>query len=258
MEFSVLASGSSGNCLYIAEGETRVLVDVGISCKQVATRLRELGIAPESLTALCLTHDHSDHISGLAVLSRTWSIPLYATEGTSTAAECKLRMTGTQWNVFAAGNPFRIGSLVFEPFAVPHDAGDPVGFVVDNGVRRLGIATDLGHIPAMVAHHLRACHALVLECNHDVEMVRNSERPWSLKERILGRHGHLSNAQSAELLDAILPGMLSLVVLAHLSEECNNPTLARNTILDTLTRHGRRDLVRLHLASTAPTPLLEV
>lgn len=258
MQFSLLASGSSGNCLLVVDGDTRVLIDAGISCKQITTRLRGLGVEPASLSALCLTHDHTDHIGGLAVLSRRLPLPVYATEGTSTAAECKLELTALQWNLFAAGNPFQIGSLVFEPFAVPHDAGDPVGFVVHNGTRRLGIATDLGHVPAMVTHHLRSCHALVLECNHDLEMLRNSDRAWSLKERIMGRHGHLSNLQSAELLESLMPGALATLVLAHLSDECNTPALARNTILDVLGRHGLRETVRLHLASTEPTPLIEV
>lgn len=258
MKFCLLASGSSGNCLYIEEGDTRILLDCGISCKQVLLRLREIGVDPATLSAICLTHDHSDHVGGLPVLLRKHPLPVYATEGTCSGVECRLEAGNVEWNVFAPGNPFQIGTLTFEPFAIPHDAGDPVGFVVHNASRRLGIATDLGHVPAMVAHHLRTCHALVLETNHDVEMLRKSDRAWSLKERIMGRHGHLSNEQGAEALEALLPGVLQTLVLAHLSEECNTPALARHRILDALTRRGCQETVTLHLASPLPSPFLSV
>lgn len=258
MRFSLLASSSAGNSLLIEQDATRILIDCGISCRQLLRRLEGLGVDLATLSAVCLTHDHADHIQGLPVLLRRHPLPVFATEGTCTGVECRLRTNAISWNVFSAGNPFRIGALSLEPFTVPHDAGDPVGFVVHNGERRLGVATDLGYAPAMVQQHLRGCHALILETNHDTEMLRNSDRAWSLKERILGRHGHLSNDQGAEILEALLPGVLQTLVLSHLSQECNTPALARNCILEILERRGCRDAVALFTASPEPTPFLTV
>jgi len=258
MQFSVLASSSDGNCLLVTDGDTRVLIDVGITCIRIKRGLADLGITLESLTGICITHEHSDHIKALPVISRKASIPFYATQITSSVADDKLKLTNPQWNIFEPGNSFQIGSLTFEAFAVPHDAADPVGFVVSNGRRRLGVATDLGFVPTMVEHHLKSCHTVVLESNHDLEMLRNSNRPWSLKDRIMNRHGHLSNAQCSELVEALIGGNLDTLVLAHISTECNTPALARNTILDLLDRHGKREQVALHLASPEPMQLMKV
>ncbi len=258
MRFCLLASGSSGNSLYVEAGDTRVLIDAGISFRRIRLGLAALGVAPESLSAICLTHDHSDHIAGLRTLCRSHRVPLYATEGTSTATDCRLGFEDRPWHVFSPGDVVQIGALRVETFTVPHDAGDPVGLVLEHDNRRLGVLTDLGFVPTMVAVHARTCHALVLETNHDVEMLRGSDRPWSLKERILGRHGHLSNDQSAEFLASLLPGPLATLVLAHLSEECNNPSLARHRIEAELRRCGSLGHIALHMATTTPTPLWSV
>jgi phosphoribosyl 1,2-cyclic phosphodiesterase len=261
MRYCVIARGSKGNSISVTDGDTGILIDCGISAQRITTNLKELGVDPGALSGLCLTHDHTDHISGLDVAARKWSLPVYATEGTSTSVlVSRLRpKSDLQWMIFTPGNTFTIGSLTVHPFVVPHDAGDPVGFVISNGCKRLGVATDLGYVSDMAQSHLGKCHALVLESNHDVEMLRDANRPWNLKERIAGRHGHLSNYQTQELLEQILPGQLSTLVLAHLSEECNNPALVRNTTLDLLGRLGLSERVTLHIASqTDCSPLFAV
>ncbi len=258
MRFCLLASGSTGNCLYVEEAETRVLIDAGISLRRIRQGLAALGVPAEALSAVCVTHDHSDHIAGLRTLCRRHRIPIFATEGTSTAADCRLGSDTRLWQIFSPGDVVSIGALRIETFTVPHDAGDPVGLVLEANQRRLGVLTDLGFVPAMVTVHARTCHALVLETNHDVELLRASDRPWSLKERILGRHGHLSNEQSAEFLSSLLPGPLATLVLAHLSEECNTPALARHRIEAVLRAAGCLERIDLHLASTLPTPLWPV
>ncbi len=252
MHFSILASSSDGNCLLVVDGDTRILIDAGISCRRITHRLADLGVSLESLSGVCITHEHNDHISALPTLSRKLPIPLYATNITSSVAEDRVKLTNPQWHIFEPGNSFQIGSLTIEAFAVPHDAADPVGFVIDNGRRRLGVATDLGFVPTMVEHHLKRCHTGVLECNHDIDMLRNSDRPWSIKDRIMDRHGHLSNVQCSELVESLIGGNLDTLVLAHISNKCNTPALARNTILDLLDRHGKREEVELHLASPEP------
>ena len=254
MNFALLASGSSGNCIVVSEGETCILIDAGISRTQIVERLRGLGITPEHISAICLTHDHSDHVGGLHTFLKKYPKPVYATEGTCTATECQLKFEYDRWNVFASGNEFRVGTLTLKPFAVPHDAGDPVGFVIRGEEKTLGIVTDLGYVAGMVKYHLKACDALIVESNHDREMLMNStEYPWFVKERILGRCGHLSNEQCGDILKELYPGILSTVVLAHISEKSNTPTLARNNAMRVLRERNVADKVKLHVATTEPT-----
>ncbi len=248
MKFCVLASGSSGNSLYIESGATRVLIDAGVSRKIIQSRLSEIGVELDRINALCVTHDHADHTAGIPVISSRHHLPLYATEGTCTAVEVT---TGKHfaWNVFQAGCAFEIGELTFEAFSVPHDAGDPVGFVVSAGRCKLGIATDMGEVPEVVAHHLRGCNALVIEFNHDVELLLNSDRSWHLKQRILGRKGHLSNEQACELLKRVASEQLRTLFLAHLSEECNTPVIAMQCAELTLASCGLSGLTRICMHS---------
>ena len=244
MKFCVLASGSGGNCLYVESGETRVLIDAGVSRKIIQSRLLEIGVSLDAINALYVTHDHSDHTAGIPVISARHHVPLYATEGTCTGVEVT---TGKQfeWNVFQSGCTFEIGALTFEAFSVPHDAGDPVGFVISDSTGRLGIATDMGEVPEVVAHHLKGCNALVIEFNHDVELLLNSDRSWYLKQRILGRKGHLSNEQACELLKRVACEQLRTLFLAHLSAECNTPMIAMQCAALTLASCGLADLTRV-------------
>jgi len=238
LKLCVLASGSSGNCIYVASETTHILVDAGLSCRETTRRLAQVGLESSRLQAICLTHEHADHCSGLPVLQRRLDLPLYANTGTIEAVEQDSRLGGLPWNVFATGSPFEIGDLRIEPFSVPHDSYDPVGFAVLSGCVRAGIVTDMGVATGAVRERLRECHLLVIESNHDEDLLKEAERPWSLKQRIMGRQGHLSNAQAGELIAEIAGPRLKTVFLAHLSSACNSPDLALDTVRRALEANG--------------------
>ena len=259
MKFSVLASSSGGNCIYIESNGTRVLVDAGTTHKNIKGKLSEIGVELGSIDAICLTHDHSDHVAALPVIQKHYNMPLFATGGTSEAVDLMYAGRGRpfEWNVFEPGMAFEVGSLRFEAFAVPHDAGDPVGYVVSDGESRLGIATDMGEAPEVVAHHLRGCTGLILEFNHDVDLLQNSDRPWSLKQRIRGRKGHLSNEQACELLARVASESLRALFLAHISEECNDMGIARRSAEEALSSCGLNGSTRICLPSW-PFPPIDI
>lgn len=260
--FSVLASSSKGNCTYIETANTRVLVDAGLRCSGVCERLAAIGRSLDDVQAILVTHGHSDHTSSLPVIEGRTGVTIFATDGTASTIERDGRREKPDlaWNfaVFAPGEPFALGDLDVEPFAIPHDAADPVGFVVrgPDGAS-LGIATDLGEAPPSVARSLAGCGALVLEFNHDPEMLINSDRDWRLKQRILGRSGHLSNDQAADLLAQVATPALRHLVPAHLSEECNLPSLALAAARGALLRAGL-DPAAVLRDPAYPTPLLEL
>lgn len=245
MELCVLGSGSSGNCIYIAAGATRLLIDAGLSLRALRARLKTLACDVADLAAVLVTHEHSDHCLGLPALARANpALRLLANEGTAAGVEQATRNSGAlSWDIFETGAAFEIGALRVQSFSVPHDAGDPVACVLDDGVSRLGIVTDLGISTPVVRSHLRDCDALVLETNHDVEMLRQSGRPWSLIQRILGRQGHLSNEQAAELLVEVAGARLRAVFTAHLSADCNTPDLSSYALRRVLREMGRGDVV---------------
>ncbi|MDY0163710.1 MBL fold metallo-hydrolase [Desulfobotulus sp.] len=222
---TVLASGSKGNCLHIDDGETALLVDAGFSCKELLRRMDSVGISAQGLSAIVLSHEHGDHVTGAGVLSRKLHIPVYGTSATLDAAK---ERTGClhQKREITCGVPFAIGSLLIHPFSIPHDAADPTGFTVSSQDIKIGIATDLGVATTLVKSHLRGCHALVLEANHCPEMLDKGPYPWPLKQRVKGRTGHLSNESARDLLQDLLHRDLSQVVIAHLSEQNNQPERA--------------------------------
>jgi phosphoribosyl 1,2-cyclic phosphodiesterase len=242
VEICVLGSGSGGNSIYVAAGATRVLIDAGLSARETAARLSGIGRELSDLSAVLFTHDHTDHCSGIAVLCRKHRVRLLANEGTAAGVERAVTGLTTPFDIFETACCFGVGELTFEPFNVPHDASDPVGFVVSDGRIRLGVATDLGSVTTVVRHRLSDCDALVLECNHDVEMVMQSKRPKSVQQRILGPHGHLCNEVACELLATVLSPRLKVVFPAHLSAECNSATLAERIVRDVLVRAGRSDV----------------
>lgn len=305
VRFTVLASGSKGNCTVVSGGRTRILVDAGLSCRELFRRMNLAGEDPQTLDAIVITHEHQDHINGVGVTARKLGIPVYFTEATHRAwmrwLTPRRTMTYAQWleqckqqaaerqaetnateagepedpertiiasvaaeasaapvggpgangdsatdssdsappapkddptwlpavEYFEAGHPFSIGDIALSPFTIPHDAADPVGFTLQAEGVRMGFATDLGYIPPNVKAQLKGVDLLLLESNHDLEMLRDGPYPWSVKQRVLSRVGHLSNDAAAEFLTSGYDGQAAYVILAHLSESNNLPELAR-------------------------------
>jgi len=225
----VLASGSRGNAIYVSDGITSILVDAGLSEIEIERRLKFRGISPETFSAIVVTHEHTDHILGVGVLSRRYHIPVYLSGDTKRAAE---PATGKLFQSidFEPGRTFAVRSLMLHPFALSHDAEDPVGLTLSGNGKKIGIATDMGIATGLVKDHLQECTLLVLEANHDIQMLEEGPYPWPLKQRIQGRQGHLSNVQSRDLLKEIRHRGLAHVVLAHLSETNNTPEKALHTI----------------------------
>ena len=240
MHFRVcsLASGSDGNCTYAATAQTAILVDAGLSAKETVRRLTAIGVDIASIQGICVTHEHADHTTGLDVLHRRHGIALYANSGTIEGMNARPGGPKLNFNVFSTGAPFRIGDLDLEPFSVPHDAYDPVGFVIRSGEVKAGIVTDMGMVTTLIRERLRDCRLLVIEANHDEQMLKDADRPWSLKQRIFGRQGHLSNAHAAELIADVAGPGLREVFLAHLSADCNRPELALAAVRAALVQRG--------------------
>jgi phosphoribosyl 1,2-cyclic phosphodiesterase len=257
MEVCVLASGSRGNSIYVSGGGTSLLVDAGLSTRELTARLKRAGIAPESLDALLFTHDHDDHCRGAETFSRKFPVRLFANEGTASGIEARCPGMACEWEIFETASVFEIGALTVEAFTVPHDAADPVGFVFSDGASRLCVVTDLGVATPLVAAKLAQCHVAVLESNHDTDMLMQSARPWSLKMRIAGRSGHLSNADAAELMAAAVPAQMHTLFLAHLSEACNTPELALGTMRRALHAAGRADVRVEVLSQTRASDVLK-
>jgi phosphoribosyl 1,2-cyclic phosphodiesterase len=276
MRMTVLASGSKGNSTLVCSSRTRILVDAGLSCRELLKRMQMANEDPAAIDALLITHEHQDHVQGVAVLARKLGVPVYFTQATHRAWMRWMmphkRMTYAAWlaqrqqdlaqrqaeeagvvaeeeeaacaeespkqedpcrlpgvEYFAAGSGFSIGDIAVTPFTIPHDAADPVGFVFEADGVRMAIATDLGYIPPNVKMAIRNCDVLMLESNHDLEMLRDGPYPWSVKQRVMSRVGHLSNEATSDFLQKNYDGNASYVVLAHLSESNNLPELARVT-----------------------------
>jgi len=226
---TILASGSSGNCSLLETPTTKVLVDAGLSTRKITQQLEALGVKPEALDAILLTHEHSDHAAAVGVWARRYKTPVYANR--LTAEALKEDSKGVEWRLFSTGAEFQLGVLKVQSFAIPHDAAEPVGFVLRHEEHSVGFLTDLGVATKMVLERVRTVHTLLLEANHDEKLLQDdTRRPWSIKQRIFSRHGHLSNAAAAEVLAQIAGGNLRRVVLGHLSEDCNTPYLALNTV----------------------------
>lgn len=238
LRVSILGSGSSGNCTYIASDQTAVLIDAGLSAREIGRRLESVGADLSDVQGICVSHEHGDHTQGLSVLHRRKGVPLYANGGTVEALCRDPTFTELSWRIFTTGSAFTVGDLIVEPFSVPHDAYEPVGFVVSCGDARVGVVTDMGMPTTLIRERLRHCRLLVVESNHDEQMLQDAERPWHLKQRIRGRQGHLSNQRAAAMLAEIAGPHLTTVFLAHLSADCNRPDLARRTMLDVLGAAG--------------------
>jgi phosphoribosyl 1,2-cyclic phosphodiesterase len=300
VRMTVLASGSKGNSTVVSSSRTRLLVDAGLSCRELFKRMAAAGEDPRTLDAILITHEHQDHVQGLAVTARKLGIPVYFTEPTHRAwsrwMNPRKRITYADWlaqrkqqaeaaariepsdtegreafeeeqeamaadqlcspeagpavkadpaslpgvEYFSAGEAFTVGDIAVTPFTIPHDAADPVGFVFEAEGIRIGLATDLGYIPVHAAMRLRRCDVLVLESNHDLDMLRDGPYPWPVKQRVMSRVGHLSNRAAAGFLEGAYDGQAAYVVLAHLSESNNLPQLARISA-----EHALRDRMSL-------------
>lgn len=256
MRIAVLGSGSSGNAVVVESAGRRLLVDAGFSCKEMERRMTVLGIDPDGFEAVVVTHEHSDHVRGARVFARRHDLTVHATRGTLEAS--RLPEQDVKTAVFESGRPCRIGSFEVEPFNIPHDAREPIGMVVtDSNGKRLGLVADLGTRSQLAWAALQEVDTLILEANHDLDLLRRGPYPWPLKQRVASRHGHLSNRDAADGVRDLVSDRLGLVVLYHLSRTNNVPGLAAATVGEALDREGSNAEV---LVSTQhePTGWLEV
>ncbi len=250
-----LASGSRGNATLVEFGRgglfgpTRLLVDAGLSARELERRLEGLGVPPASIDAVLLSHEHDDHARGIERFSRRHRVPVLCTRATLDALD-RSPSHFDRWHRLQPGSPLDVGGVVVEPFSVPHDAADPLGFVLSAGGVRFGIATDLGHATPLVVERLRGCDVLMIESNHDDRLLQTGCYPWQLKQRVAGRLGHLSNHEAAALIGEVAGGGCRFVVLAHLSEHNNTRELAQRCAAGIVRRlPGPRP--RLRVAATA-------
>lgn len=238
---TMLGSGSAGNCALVQSARCRLLIDGGLSARQIVARLELAGIAPESLDGILLTHEHGDHVAGLDVFCRKYEVPIFCNRLTAEAirrfAGCETRKR--DWRVFVTGSDFQLKDIAVQSFSVPHDAAEPIGFVFRNGSGSLGFLTDLGFPTKLVFERVRHVQTLVIETNHDEKLLQDDvRRPWSVKQRIMSRHGHLSNAAAANVIVELLGNGLRKVVLSHLSRDCNSADLALRTVQGRLDEVG--------------------
>jgi len=262
---SVLASGSRGNSTVIESSQARILVDAGISCRETFKRLKLIGLDPRQLSAIVITHEHSDHVYGLAMLAKKLNVPVFMTGVTHQAwARSQRDEAGelpklARLEIFSAGRSFQIADVTVSAFTIPHDAADPVGFTFRAEGAKIAVATDLGYMPASVCDHLRKCDVLIVESNHDLEMLRVGPYPLSVKQRVMSRVGHLSNDSLAQFLARDYDGGASYIVLAHLSEQNNHPEVARRAAESAL--GPQRTLLQNQLmlaAQDAPTDCIRL
>ena len=240
----VLGSGSKGNCTYVESPEARILIDAGLSAREIERRLHQVDRSPAELDGVMISHEHSDHIHGVGALARRYKLPVYANHATWQRAQHLVGRVN-EVHEFCTGSPFRLKDLLIDPFSLPHDADDPVAFRLVWRRRSLAVVTDLGFPSQLVRERLRGCHLLLLESNHDESMLKAGPYPWPLKQRIGGKSGHLSNVQSSQLLREVLHDELEHVILGHLSEINNRPDLACLVAQDSLGSRGTQVSIAL-------------
>jgi len=233
----VLASGSKGNCIHIAAGDNAILIDVGLSGREIERRMHRRGLATAALKAIVVSHEHIDHIRGVGVMARRYNLPVFMSNATAAALGSAIGKIPRP-AYFSAGVPFSISPFSIHPFNVSHDAVDPVGFTISMNGCRIGIATDLGISTGLVEQHLGGCQVLIIEANHDLDMLHNGPYPWPLKQRIKSRNGHLSNEAAVSLLRAVMNDTLRYVVLGHMSETNNTSAKVLESVLPAIRRHG--------------------
>jgi phosphoribosyl 1,2-cyclic phosphodiesterase len=258
VQFTILGSGSSGNCAYLETTETRLLIDAGLSARQIRQRLLSIGRAPENLSGILITHEHSDHIQGLTVLATKLQVPVYCNRLTKEAIESQLQIR-LDFRLFLTGATFDVGDVGVDTFSVPHDAYDPVGFLIHTQSARIGFLTDLGYATKLIIERVRAANILLLETNHDMKLLQeDTKRPWSVKQRIASRHGHLSNEGAAQVSEQIISGELQRIYLGHLSADCNHPALAQRVVAQSLERLGATHIRLETTSQDLPCPTLDL
>jgi phosphoribosyl 1,2-cyclic phosphodiesterase len=238
-KFCSIASGSSGNSIYVGNNNTHILIDAGLSGKKVQQGLKDIDVAGEDINAIFITHEHSDHIKGAGILSRRFNIPIYATAGTWAGMEGQLGdISQENKKVIVKGQECVVEDLCVRAYEIPHDANEPVGYNIMSDRFKVTVATDIGHITDTLIDNIKGSDALLLEANHDINMLKVGSYPYYLKQRILGDYGHLSNESSAELLCKVVDSKLKHVLLGHLSQENNFPELAFETVAGILKANG--------------------
>ena len=244
MRFSVLGSGSRGNSVYVESGDTSLLIDAGFSGKELQKRMESIDRCLSNIDGICITHEHNDHICGAGIVSRRYSIPIIINDLTLETASSKLGKL-FKTTIFSPGEVIKLGSLEIRSFRISHDTADPVGFVISDGTSRLGYLTDTGKVSHLMAQRLLACHGVILEFNHDLEMLKYGPYPLPLQQRVRSSRGHLSNDDAAKFLKDLLEGEVREVILAHLSEKNNTKELAAEAARTGLCNNGD---VNLHIA----------
>ena len=239
LRFATIASGSSGNCIYVGTESTNILIDAGLSGVKIERGLKSLNLDAAAIDAVFVTHEHIDHVNGVGVLSRKFDLPVYATEGTWNAMPEKVgKISKFLKNNVYEDEPLVLNDMCIKPFEIPHDAAQPVGYTVSVGKYKVSVATDMGHATKTVAQNIAGSDVLLIESNHDVDMVKQGAYPYNLKKRILGDRGHLSNMTAAKMIDYVADSKLKYVLLGHLRKDNNTPELAYETCADMLTKSG--------------------
>ena len=256
MRVCVLGSGSKGNATLVATESTRLLVDAGLNRRETYARLAAVGERSDGFDAILISHEHVDHINGLRLLALDWTAPIYITRLTHQVITWDPKLQA--FELFEAGERFVVGDIEVTPFSIPHDAADPVAFVLESGGIKIGVVTDLGYVQEVVKQRVKGCHCLIFESNHDLDMLKVGPYPWHVKQRVMGRQGHLSNLATAGFLAEDFDGEAQVLVLAHLSETNNHPEIARLTAEQALGERRCSERTALHVAGQGtPTQIFQ-
>ena len=254
----VLASGSSGNAIYLSTSNTKILIDAGINSKQLILRLDKIGVKPEEIDGICLSHEHSDHTNGIRIFQKKFNTKVYSNSGTHDGYKKVPKNIDVSFQIFQTNAIFKIGDITIESFLIPHDAIEPVGFILSHNNKKIGIVTDIGITTPAIIEKLTGCEIMVIEANYDDDLLNDAPRPWNLKQRIRSRQGHLSNTEAAQLISDCNSVALQKVILAHLSSDCNTPSTALKTISSQLRLDGL-DNIDLEISSAIePTEVWEI
>src|SRR5947209_3066851 len=255
----MLGSGSAGNSALVSTDHCRILIDGGLSARQIIVRLEQCNLTPERLDGVLLTHEHGDHVCGLEVFCRKFPVAIYCNAETAEASRAAGLAQHKNWRIFQTGAEFNICDITVQTFTVPHDAVDPVGYAFHVANRGLGFITDLGYATKMLIERLREVHTLVIETNHDEKLLQSDPaRPWPVKQRIMSRHGHLSNAAAGVVISELLPGKVERVVLGHLSRDCNTPDLACAAVRTICEKMGKDKLEVFCASQTQVSPKFQI